>query len=167
MQESSTIPTEADIAQREARFVLEHIHQIFLGEEVPITTAFNQYAIAKVQRFGNRIDYVAVKWDFKLYVPVIVFDPHCNRGTIQKLLCLYVYSKIDEPVAPPPPKKTQDFFTRSPDLMTGDALYAELELVHGLTKEQCRMYRSMPARMAKVTEMRRIMDLKKVENGGN
>ena len=148
-----------------ARFVLEHIHQIFLGEEVPITTAFNQYAIAKVQRFGNRIDYVAVKWNFTLYVPVIVFDPNCGRGTIQKLLCLYVYDKVNVPAPPPAPKKTEQFFTRTPDLMTGEALYAELELIHGITKEQCRQYRSMPARMAKVTEMRRIMDLKKEKDG--
>ena len=142
-------------------FVLEHIHQVFLGEEVPITTAFNQYAIARISRVGGRTDYVAVKWNFQLYCPIVVFDPNCGKGTIDKLLCLYVYDKVDAPVAPTPPKKTEQFFTRTPDLMTGEALYAELELIHGLTKEQCRQYRSMPARMAKVTEMRRIMDLKK------
>ena len=152
-------------AEFQARFVLEHIHQIFLGEEVPITTAFNQYAIAKVQRYGGRLDYVAVKWDFQLYVPRMVFDPNCGKGLVEKLLCLYVYDKVNVPAPPPPPKKTEQFFARSPDIMTGDALYAELELIHGLSKEQCRQYRSMPARMAKVTEMRRLMDLKTVKDG--
>lgn len=158
MQESKPTPTEA-------RFVLEHIHQVFLGEEVPITTAFNQYAIAKIQRIGGRLDYVAVKWDFQLYVPKVVFDPNCGKGMIEKLLYLYVYEKVNAPIQTPPPKKTKDFFTRTPDIMTGDALYAELELIHGLTKEQCKQYRSMPARIAKVIEMRRIMDLNKKEDG--
>jgi hypothetical protein len=148
-------------AEFQARFVLEHIHQVFLGEEVPITTAFNQYAIARVVRVGGRTDYVVVKWDFHLYVPKVVFDPNCGKGTIQSLQCLYVYDKVDVPTPAPPPKKTEQLFTRRPDEMTGDALYAELELIHGLSKEQCKQYRSMPARMAKVTEMRRIMDLTK------
>ncbi len=150
---------EFDKQPEEARFVLEHIHQIFLGEEVPTDTEFKGYGIAKVLRLSGMEDYVAIKWE--PYVPKIVFDPNCWKGSIQKLLCLYVYEKVDAPVAPTPPKKTEQFFTRTPDLMTGEALYAELELIHGLTKEQCRQYRSMPARMAKVTEMRRIMDLKK------
>lgn len=142
----------------EARFVLEHIHQVFLGEEVPITCAFNKYAIAKVQRQWNEIDYVAVKWDFNLYVPIVIFDPNCINGTIEKLLCLYVYEKVGEIPKPKSPKTIEDF-TKSPDKMSGDEMYLELKMFHGLTDAQCKQYRSMPARKAKVLEMRRLLTL--------
>ena len=143
---------------KEARLVLEHIKQAFLGEEVPATCAFNEYAIAKAQRISGNIDYVAVKWDFSLYVPQIIFDPLCSNGTIVKLLCLYVYSKVAEIVKPEPPKKVDAFFTKSPNKMTGDELKFELRMIHGFSDEKMAEYRSMPARIAKVTEMRKIAE---------
>ena len=142
----------------EARFVLEHIQQAFLGEEVSATTAFNDYAIAKAQRVSGRIDYVAVKWDFSLYVPRIIFDPNCSNGTIVKLLCLYVYSKVIEAVKPPEPKKVDAFFTKSPAKMSGDELKFELRMIHGLTDEEVSEYRSMPNRVAKVIQMRKLAE---------
>lgn len=142
----------------EARFVLEHIQQAFLGEEVSATTAFNDYAIAKVQRVTGREDYVCVKWDFSLYVPRIIFDPHCSNGTIAKLLCLYVYSKVIEEKKPEPPKKVDAFFSKSPNKMTGDELKFELKMIHGLTDEEMAEYRSMTSRIAKTIEMRKIAE---------
>jgi len=142
----------------EARFVLEHIQQAFLGEEVPITCAFNEYAIAKAQRISGQVDYVAVKWDFSLYVPRIVFDPKCFNGTIVKLLCLYVYSKVAEIVKPPEPKRVDAFFSKSPSKMTGEELKFELRMIHGLSDEKVAEYKSMPSRVAKVIEMRKIAD---------
>lgn len=147
-----------NIQTPEARFVLEHIQQAFLGEEVPVTCAFNDYAIAKVQRITGSVDYVAVKWDFSLYVPRIVFDPKCSNGTIVKWLCLYVYSKVAEAIKPEPPKKVDAFFTKSPNKMTADELKHELVMVHGFSDEKMAEYRSMPARIAKVTEMRKIAE---------
>lgn len=152
------LDSKESIAQREARFVLEHIQQAFLGEEVPITCAFNDYGIAKAQRISGRIDYVAVKWDFSLYIPKIVFDPNCSNGTIVKLLCLYVYSKVIEAVRPPEPKKVDAFFTKSSAKMSGEELKFELKMIHGLSDEKVAMYKSMPSRVAKVVEMRKIAD---------
>lgn len=142
----------------EARFVLEHIQQAFLGEEVPITCAFNEYAIAKAQRISGRVDYVAVKWDFSLYVPRIIFDPLCSNGTIVKLLCLYVYNKVAEIVKPPEPKKVDAFFTKSPNKMSSEELKFELKMIHNLSEEKVKEYRSMPNMIAKVIEMRKIAD---------
>jgi len=152
MQESN--PQEA------ARFVLEHIQQSFLGEEVPITCAFNEYAVAKVERIGGRQDYVAAKWNFELYVPWIVFDPYCSKGTITKILCLYVYNKVSEPVKPTPPKKVEAYLKNLKN-MSGEEMFFELEFIHGLSNEQVHSYKNMTVRKAKVVEMRALMNTKK------
>ena len=142
---------------QEYRFILEHIQQAFLGEEVPITCAFNEYAVAKIERVGGRQDYVAAKWDFDLYVPRIVFDPYCGKGMIAKVLCLYVYNKVSEPVKPTPPKKVEAYLKNLKN-MTGEEMYFELEFIHGLSNEQAHGYRNLMVRKAKVVEMRRLMN---------
>ena len=138
------------------RFLLEHIGQAFLGEEVPITTAFNDYAIARCQRINGIIDHVVVKWDFRLYVPIICFDPSCHNGTIIKLLSLFIYGRAAEKIERKPPEPLK--FSRPPEKMTGKELQFELETIHGLSREQVNQYKAMDARVAKVKEMRSLQN---------
>lgn len=139
---------------QECRFLLEHIGQAFLGEENPITTAFNDYAIARCKRISGDVDYIVVKWDFRLYVPIICFDPNCKNGTIIELLSLFIYGKAPNKIERKPPEPLK--FSRMPEKMTGKELLFELETIHGLSTEQTKQYAAMDARIAKVKEMRAL-----------
>jgi len=141
---------------RPYRFLLEHIGQTFLGEEVPMDTPFNDYAIARCRRIGGRIDHVVVKFNFNIYAPFVSFDPNCGKGTIEKLISLFIYERANKKVERKPPEPLR--FSRKPELMTGKELLFELETIHGLSREQSDQYKAMDARVAKVKEMRSLQD---------
>ena len=138
------------------RFLLEHIGQAFIGEEVPVNTAFNDYALARCQRITGEIDHVVVKWNPELYLPVVTFDPNCGKGVITQILGLFIYSRAESQPKPEAPKPRKIRFTKSPESMTGRELFFELESIHGLTKEHVNQYKGMDARIAKVKEMRSL-----------
>ena len=144
--------------QNDYRFVLEHIQEGFLGEEVSADTPFTDYAIAKVQRYGGRIDYVAVKWDESIFGARIIFDPNCTKGAIEKIIYTYIYGRVAYKTAIPEEVPTEvknpDFTQIDVKKMNHEAMRAELSLLHGLSDDEIRQYKNPITRRAKVVEMR-------------
>ena len=142
---------------------MEHIQEAFLGEEVSPDTPFTGYGIAKIQRLGGRVDYAAATWNSSIYAPHIVFDPNCNKGAMEKILCLYIYGRVGyrNSVGKPVEEKTvkKAVFPQL-DLasMNHEDMRTELSLLHGLSEEEIKRYKNPLTRRAKVAEMRFILN---------
>lgn len=143
----------------ENRFLLEHIGQSIMGEEVSPNVGFREYGIAKIKRLGGRIDYVVVKWDNDRFIPHVCFDPNCTKGTIAEILSVFIYARKDDPIEVEEKPKAE-FPTPDVKTMSHEDMKYELMFLHGLKEEEVKEYKNTLTRRAKVIEMRSKLLLK-------